>query len=179
MNDITRARLPQAGWMSHLGTRHAVERYIAILKGRFRMPLLVTSAAAANGNGYGALLAFDADGRLLGAFSDDARITDPRGLAVDENGELSFSQQRRRSGAGTRSRWQSRSRYRPDRRTQPRRRQFWAGQPVLRRPARRAHDHGLSSHAAGGWRISIALRHRVVSARLRIRPRRQIVSCLR
>jgi DNA-binding beta-propeller fold protein YncE len=47
------------------------------------MPLLVTSAAGANGDGYGALLAFDCDGKSLGAFSDDSRIVDPRGLAVD------------------------------------------------------------------------------------------------
>jgi hypothetical protein len=47
------------------------------------MPLLVTSAAGANGNGYNALLAFDLDGAPLGAFSDDSRIADPRGLAVD------------------------------------------------------------------------------------------------
>jgi hypothetical protein len=32
------------------------------------MPLLVTSAAGANRNGYGALLAFDLDGRTLGTF---------------------------------------------------------------------------------------------------------------
>jgi len=54
------------------------------------MPLLVTSAAGANGDGYGALLAFDEDGRPLGGFSDDARIVDPRGLAVDENDGLIF-----------------------------------------------------------------------------------------
>ena len=47
------------------------------------MPLLVTSAAGANGNGYGGLLAFDLDGSPLGAFSDDSRIAHPRGLAVD------------------------------------------------------------------------------------------------
>ena len=47
------------------------------------MPLLVTSAAGTNGDGYGALLAFDSDGKSLGAFSDDSRIVDPRGLAVD------------------------------------------------------------------------------------------------
>ena len=47
------------------------------------MPLLVTSAAGANGNGYGALLAFDLDGTPLGFFSNDSRIADPRGLAVD------------------------------------------------------------------------------------------------
>jgi hypothetical protein len=54
------------------------------------MPLLVTSAAGANGNGYGTLLAFDLDGRPLGAFSDDSRIADPRGLAVDRDEGLLF-----------------------------------------------------------------------------------------
>jgi hypothetical protein len=52
--------------------------------------LLVTSAAGVNGDGYGALLAFDREGRPLGAFSSDARIADPRGLAVDEKKELLF-----------------------------------------------------------------------------------------
>lgn len=46
------------------------------------MPLLVTSAAGANGDGYGALLGFGDAGRPLGKFSDDARIADPRGLTV-------------------------------------------------------------------------------------------------
>lgn len=54
------------------------------------MPLLVTSATGANGNGYGALLAFDSDGRPLGAFSTDSRIADPRGLAVDRKAGLLF-----------------------------------------------------------------------------------------
>jgi DNA-binding beta-propeller fold protein YncE len=54
------------------------------------MPLLVTSAAGANGNGYGALLAFGHDGRSLGAFSNDSRIADPRGLAVDQREGLLF-----------------------------------------------------------------------------------------
>ena len=54
------------------------------------MPLLVTSAAGANGNGYGTLLAFDLNGRLLGAFSGDSRIADPRGLAVDRDEGLLF-----------------------------------------------------------------------------------------
>jgi hypothetical protein len=54
------------------------------------MPLLVTSAAGANGNGYGTLLAFDLNGRSLGAFSGDSRIADPRGLAVDRNEWLLF-----------------------------------------------------------------------------------------
>src|ERR1700679_1879708 len=54
------------------------------------MPLLVTSASGANGNGYGALLAFDDDGKPLGRFSDDHRIVDPRGLAPDPDGRLLF-----------------------------------------------------------------------------------------
>jgi hypothetical protein len=54
------------------------------------MPLVVTSAAGVNGDGYGALLAFDRNGRPLGAFSNDARIADPRGLAVDQKKELLF-----------------------------------------------------------------------------------------
>ena len=52
------------------------------------MRLLVTSAAAANGDGYGALLAVDHSGRPNGVFSDDARIADPRGLAIDGAGLL-------------------------------------------------------------------------------------------
>ncbi len=54
------------------------------------MALLVTSAAGTNGYGYGALLAFDGDGKSLGAFSDDSRIADPRGLAVDPSEGLLF-----------------------------------------------------------------------------------------
>ena len=54
------------------------------------MPHLVTSAAGANGNGYGALLAFDRDGRPLGPFSDDNRVADPRGLAIYERERLLF-----------------------------------------------------------------------------------------
>src|ERR1700749_779634 len=54
------------------------------------MALLVTSASGANGNGFGALLAFDLDGSLRGPFIDDDRITDPRGLAVDPKENLLF-----------------------------------------------------------------------------------------
>jgi DNA-binding beta-propeller fold protein YncE len=54
------------------------------------MPLLVTSASGANGDGYGSLLAFDRDGRPISRFSDDGRIVDPRGLAVDQKDELLF-----------------------------------------------------------------------------------------
>jgi DNA-binding beta-propeller fold protein YncE len=49
------------------------------------MPLLVTSAAGANGDGLGALLAFDSEGGFLGRFSDDSRVVDPRGLAVSRS----------------------------------------------------------------------------------------------
>ena len=54
------------------------------------MPLLVTSAAGTNGDGYGALLAFDSDGKPVGVFSDDSRIVDPRGLSVDRTEGLLF-----------------------------------------------------------------------------------------
>jgi DNA-binding beta-propeller fold protein YncE len=54
------------------------------------VPFLVSSASGVNGDGYGALLAFDPRGRPLGAFSDDARIADPRGLAVDQKRGLLF-----------------------------------------------------------------------------------------
>ena len=54
------------------------------------MPLLVTSASGANGDGFGALLSFELDGTLLGTFIDHDRILDPRGLAVDPNENLLF-----------------------------------------------------------------------------------------
>jgi len=54
------------------------------------MPLLVTSAAGANGDGYGAVLEFDLNGKPRGLFSDDARISDPRGLGVDRDDGLLF-----------------------------------------------------------------------------------------
>jgi hypothetical protein len=47
------------------------------------MVLLVTSASGGNGAGYGKLLAFGSDGEPLGPFSEDTRISDPRGLGVD------------------------------------------------------------------------------------------------
>ena len=48
--------------------------------------ILVTSASGANGDGYGALLCVSADGQLAGPFSDDRRITDPRGLGLSPVG---------------------------------------------------------------------------------------------
>lgn len=54
------------------------------------MLLLVTSASGANGNGFGALLAFELDGTFRGPFIEDDRIVDPRGLAVDPMENLLF-----------------------------------------------------------------------------------------
>ncbi len=47
---------------------------------------LVTSAGSRNGGGYDGLLGFDRGGELLGAFSADPRIADPRGLCLDPSG---------------------------------------------------------------------------------------------
>ena len=52
--------------------------------------VLVTSASGANGDGYGAILDFSADGGLIGPLSQDRRITDPRGLSHDQSGELVY-----------------------------------------------------------------------------------------
>jgi DNA-binding beta-propeller fold protein YncE len=52
--------------------------------------ILVTSASGANGDGYGAILGFTTDGALTGPFSQDRRITDPRGLSLDPSGELVY-----------------------------------------------------------------------------------------
>ena len=54
------------------------------------VPLLVTSASGVNGEGYGALLAFDHNGAPLGVFCDDDRIVDPRGLVVDREEGLLY-----------------------------------------------------------------------------------------
>lgn len=44
--------------------------------------IVVTSASGANGDGYGTLLCFSADGERAGSFSQDRWITDPRGLSL-------------------------------------------------------------------------------------------------
>jgi DNA-binding beta-propeller fold protein YncE len=54
------------------------------------MHILVTSASAPNGNGYGTILDFDANGKFTGPFSGDKRIADPRGLALSPSGELVY-----------------------------------------------------------------------------------------
>jgi DNA-binding beta-propeller fold protein YncE len=51
---------------------------------------LVTSAGSASGGGYGAILSFDTGGELIGPFSSDSRIVDPRGLSLDPSGALIY-----------------------------------------------------------------------------------------
>jgi DNA-binding beta-propeller fold protein YncE len=51
---------------------------------------LVTSASGANGDGYGTLLCFSAGGEFAGPFSDDPRITDPRGMSLSPSGDLVY-----------------------------------------------------------------------------------------
>jgi DNA-binding beta-propeller fold protein YncE len=52
--------------------------------------ILVTSASGANGDGYGALLSFSAGGELAGPFSNDPRVTDPRGMSLSPAGDLVY-----------------------------------------------------------------------------------------
>jgi hypothetical protein len=52
--------------------------------------ILISSASGANGDGYGAVLSFAADGALAGPFSQDRRIADPRGLSLGPSGELVY-----------------------------------------------------------------------------------------
>jgi DNA-binding beta-propeller fold protein YncE len=54
------------------------------------MMLLVTSAADANGAGYGTILAFADDGKQIGVFGNDPRIVDPRGLGIEPVDRLLF-----------------------------------------------------------------------------------------
>jgi DNA-binding beta-propeller fold protein YncE len=52
--------------------------------------VLVTSASGTNGNGYGGIVGFSDRGAFIKPFSLDRRITDPRGLSVDQSGELVY-----------------------------------------------------------------------------------------
>jgi hypothetical protein len=54
------------------------------------MTLLVTSAAGANGAGYGKIIAFADDGKPIGVFGSDPRIVDPRGLGSSRIDGLLF-----------------------------------------------------------------------------------------
>ena len=51
---------------------------------------LVTSAGKANGGGLDAVLSFNAAGDLVGPFTDDPRIIDPRGMTLDPAGVLIY-----------------------------------------------------------------------------------------
>src|ERR1700727_1582170 len=52
--------------------------------------ILISSASGVNGDGYGAVLSFAADGALDGPFSQDRRIADPRGLSLGPSSELVY-----------------------------------------------------------------------------------------
>jgi hypothetical protein len=52
--------------------------------------LIVTSASGPNGNGYGAVLAFSPEGKPMGRFSNDDRISDPRGLVFHPVSDLVY-----------------------------------------------------------------------------------------
>jgi DNA-binding beta-propeller fold protein YncE len=54
------------------------------------MSLLVTSAGGANGDGYSAILRFDDQGGLLGSFTDEPLVVDPRGMTLDPSGTLIY-----------------------------------------------------------------------------------------
>lgn len=51
---------------------------------------IVSSAGRSNGSGRSELVAFSSEGALLGSFSDDPRIEDPRGLRPAPDGELLY-----------------------------------------------------------------------------------------
>jgi len=52
--------------------------------------MLVSSSSGANGDGYGSVLSFSADGALSGPFTEDRRIADPRGLCLDPSGKFVY-----------------------------------------------------------------------------------------
>src|ERR1700685_2816534 len=60
------------------------------LRGPVMTRILVTSASGVNGDGYGAILSFTADGVMTGPFSRDRRISDTRGLSLGPSGELVY-----------------------------------------------------------------------------------------
>ena len=52
--------------------------------------ILVTSASGRNGSGYGAIVGFGDRSAVIEPFSPDSRITDPRGLCLDQSGDLVY-----------------------------------------------------------------------------------------
>jgi hypothetical protein len=77
------------------------------------MPHVVTSAAGVDGNGHGALLRVDFNGRSCGAFSEDSHIADPRGLAAHRD-EACSSSIAAATECCARSGWEGRAGHRPD-----------------------------------------------------------------
>jgi hypothetical protein len=63
---------------------HVAERELAMTR------LIVTSSSGSNGDGYGTVLAFTPEGELLGRFSNDDRISDPRGLVLHPVSDLVY-----------------------------------------------------------------------------------------
>jgi hypothetical protein len=51
---------------------------------------IVSSASGSNGEGYGSVLSFSSDGQLLGSFSEDERISDPRGMSIGPENGLAY-----------------------------------------------------------------------------------------
>ena len=137
------------------------------------MFLLVTSASGTNGSGYGKLLAFDADGKMLGPFSEDARIVDPRGLGVD--GSLLFLN----SGSDRILALDGKGRVVRDTRAEPRRRQFRTRRPILCRIAHCADHHGLCAHPRCSRRSCASERGGPLSTRICLRTGRHSFSRVR
>jgi hypothetical protein len=79
----------RAGGTGQDAAQALTEQHFSRQRKAARQPLrriLVTSASGANGDGYGTLLCFSAGGEPAGPFSNDLRITDPRGLSLSPAG---------------------------------------------------------------------------------------------
>jgi DNA-binding beta-propeller fold protein YncE len=74
-------------WLARMHVRGQVEE-MESLPPSASMRVIVSSARGANGNGYGAILAFDPADNAWGTFGADGRIVDPRGLCVAPGGDL-------------------------------------------------------------------------------------------
>jgi hypothetical protein len=187
MDDTTRVRVTWPGDRVRLGSKQTAEHVRhwpslikslaarmlkrrtglvgASLTGRWidlSTPLLVTSASGANG--YGALLAFDQDGKPLGRFSDDNRVVDPRGLAAEPRSGLLFINSAERvlalDPAGKVVRDTGVIAGNPGGGV------FWAGRPVLRRPARRSDGPGVGARFEEPRRTGPGAWDRTLSSRI-------------
>ena len=104
--------------------------------------LLVTSRAGANGTDFEKILAFTDAGKPLGAFGDDPRVVDPRGLGIDTSTGRSFV-----NSCSNRILALDLVRASRPAGTQSGRRQPWVGWALLCRLTQRAHHHGLRARA--------------------------------